>query len=277
MSSIEVLRTGVDWLSLTLTNDAPYYNGWRRDCTRLIEDMASTGYSIKHRAMLGYIGVSADNCFIGARDDGTLLQLTGFHADLGFETAYHPGARVPRVDIQVTATFDVMPTDIIDKAYIKSVSAANELPNGRKRKVWKIVGNNGGETLYIGSSSSDQYGYIYNKEVQSEDPLYTRCWRYEVRFKNELAKQVYSQLVLAPSERHRVIAQLVGSWFGLRGVDCPWTAADVGAILPIVKTQPSDIERSLWWLERQVKPVINRLDAAGVMDQAMRALGLIVE
>lgn len=277
MSSIEVLRSGVDWLSLTLTTDAPYYNGWRRDCTQLIEDMASAGYSVRHRAMLGYVGISADNCFIGARDDGSLLQLTGFHADLGFEEATHPSARVPRLDIQVTVTFDTMPTDIIDIAYVKSVSAAQQLSNGRKRKIWKIVGNNGGETLYIGSSKSEQYGYIYNKEVQSEDPLYTRCWRYEVRFKNELAAQVYHQLVLAPSTRHKVIVELVGSWFELRGVNVPWTDASVGAILPITKTQPSDIERSLWWLERQVKPVLNRLDAAGVMNQAMRALGLIVE
>lgn len=277
MSGIETLRSGVDWLSMTLGLTEPYNAQWRRNGTKYIENLSATGYSVRPRALLGYIGVSADNCFIGVREDGTLLQLTGFHADLAFEDVWHPTARVPRLDVQVTVQWDILPTNVIDIAYIKSVSAANELPRGRRRKVWKIVGNNGGETLYIGSSSSEQYGYIYNKEVQSEDPLYTRCWRYEVRFKNDLAQGVFKQLQLPEFERHQMIAAIVGLWFMKRGVDVPWTADQLGDILPIVKTRPSDVERQLQWLERQVKPVVNRLDTAGFMDQAMRALGLIVE
>ena len=169
-----------------------------------------------------------------------------------------------------------MPLDIIDRAYEQAQSAARELSHGRKRKIWKIVGNSGGETIYIGSWNSGQYGYIYNNEVQSEDPLYTRCWRYEVRFKNDLAKQVYHQLAQPQDSRLNACATIVRQWFLARGITVPWDCDTGTVFLPIIKTQPSDIERTLWWLERQVRPPLQRVIEAGFYDKALLALGILL-
>lgn len=276
MSTIACLRSGVDWLAMTIGTDEAYNVQWRLNATRRLELMADSGYTIKPRAMLGYIGVAASNCFVGGRDDGWLVQFTGFHADEAFDETWHPKANISRLDLQVTVTYDEMPLTIIDDAYEQSTSANSELPKERRRKIWKIVGDNGGETLYLGSWKSEQYGYIYNKEVESEDPLFTKSWRYEIRLKNDIARQAYQKLCLPHDERHQMIALLVAGWFAKRGVTVPWTVSDVGDILPIVKTQPSDIERSLWWLERQVRPVVQRLVDAGFMDQVSQALGILL-
>jgi hypothetical protein len=276
MPIIEELRSGVDWLSLTLGTEDPYNAEWRLKFTRYLESLTNAGYRLIPRAMLGYSGISAGNCFVGAREDGYLMQATGYHAEAAFNDMFHPNASVPRLDLQVTVKFDEMPTNIVDDGYEQSASANRELPLSRQRKIWKIVGSSGGETLYIGSWHSSQYGYIYNKEVQSEDPAYTRCWRYEVRLKHEYAHTIYRTIERWGSSRQIFIAAFVSEWFGNRGLVVPWTSDDIGDILPIVKTRPSDVERSLEWLERQVKPTIQRLVDLGLMDEVAKALGILL-
>lgn len=276
MSIIEQLRAGVDWLAQTIGNDEVYNAEWRYKCNQWLSRVADSGFPLRERGLLGYRGMSAGNCFVGTREDGHLVQFTGHHAGEGFQQIAHPRANVSRLDLQVTVKYDLMPLDIIDRAYEESASANRDIPNERKRKIWKIVGDQGGETLYIGSWKSAQYGYIYNKEVQSGQPEYGRCWRFEVRFKQQLARLVCDRLMGNPELLPELCATIVSQWFRARGVQVPWSVATGLEPLPAIKSLPTEIERTLWWLERQVKPPLKRLIDAGFMDQALIALGILL-
>lgn len=274
MSTVEEIRAGVDWLSMTLGHEDTYNAEWRFKCIKHLTDLAGAGYHIHDRALLGYRGLSAGNNFVGSREDGHLVQWTGHHAQEAFDVSFHPRANIPRIDVQVTVRFLLMPPNLTKTYYEQAESAIDELPVGRKRKVWCISGSDGGGTVYIGSPNSLQRCRIYNKEVQSEDPAYTRCWRYEVTFKGQLAKVVYQGLPKYPLLRAQQCANIVHIWLTKRGLSLPWEEDETAGVLPIIKTLPSDVESTLWWLDKQVKPALRKLRDAGYQEQAFAALGI---
>lgn len=269
---IEGIQSGIDWLSLTAPREMPGLSNWKGACTRAIGEIAKQGYVLETRKMQGYEGISAGNCFFGEREDGFFCQLTGFHANDWFEQCYHPKCNVPRIDLQFTAKFDVMPANIAKKGYHDATLANSGLPVTRRRKMYIIVGSDGGDTLYIGSPSSEQRGRLYNKAVQSELPEYARSWRYEVVLRNELARNCAQQLPRASVERADYVLTLVCAWYEVRGVDCGLYHTGEKPPLPLQRALPTDVERKLDWLNSQVKPTIRYLCSLGFRDTLLREL-----
>ena len=266
MPTVEVLRAGVDWITATLPSDAHGIAEWRNRGIRHLEDIAKEGYVIKPRGMLGYYGVSAGNCFVGEREADSMVQFTGAHADRVFDRIYRSDAHISRIDLQVTVKTVEREHNVAKMAYKAATRDNNSLSPARRRKLYIIVGSDGGDTCYIGSPASDQRGRIYNKEVQSEDPEFTRCWRYETVHRNGHAVAV-SQTVYARGREHsRVCATLCAAWFGKRGVDVNWFWSGILEPLPLVRTLPTDVETKLRWLDEQVKPTIRYLCTLGFRD-----------
>jgi hypothetical protein len=67
---------------------------------------------------------------------------------------------------------------------------------------------------------------------------------------------------------------MVASWFYERGVHCNWHNGNDLIALPLARTLPTDIERKLRWLEKQVKPSIKWLTDKGYGDTLAGVLGL---
>jgi len=179
---------------------------------------------------------------------------------------------ISRVDLQVSVKFDVMPPSIAKKGYKDANHSNNDLPPSRRRKIHIIIGSDGGDTLYVGSPSSEQRGRLYNKEVQSQDPLYERTWRYEVVYKNAYATDVCDKVYKRGDDPAAYISALVALWYEARGVEAPWVFNNLIASLPLIKTLPSDVEASLKWLAEQVAPTIRRLCEQGYRDTILAML-----
>lgn len=260
---IEVITAGIDWLSLSMPNTALAYQSWRYACIRALETIALGGYKIEPRRLLGYEGHSAGNCFIGENEHGSFAQFTGEKANDVFSQVYSPNCKVSRLDVQLTAKYDEMPSGIAKEAYASAIRANEDLPTGRRRKCYIIVGSDGGDTAYIGSPSSEQRGRIYNKEIQSELVAYTRCWRYEVVFRNELSTSAAGQCPYPLVERAEWCVSVACKWFGSRGISISGIQPGLDVVLPLERTRPTDVERKLEWLKTQVAPTVRYLRSLG--------------
>jgi DNA relaxase NicK len=271
---IEQTTAGIDWITLTLPVGAVGDNIWVDKGLRCLDAISKEGYELQYRDMLGYAGVSVGNCFVGTRHDTHMIQMSGRHADAYFEQIYRYDAHISRLDIQVTAKFHKMPKGIAKEAYRDAVSENATIPIGRRRKIWVVVGSDGGDTCYVGSTSSDERGCLYNKEVQSEDTNYTKSWRYEVRLRNGKATSVARSLQARTTNRPSFCGDYVAVWYEKRGIKAPWTFDASNVIIPPVKTLPTDIERKFNWLRHQVSPTVKYLLTVSDKETILALLGL---
>lgn len=274
MTTIEWAEAGIDWLSCSLKLDAPNVQQWRSACTWAIESISREGHQVIPRSMNGYHGVSVGNCFIGEREDGYWFNLTGEYANRFFHHTYHPNAHYSRIDAQITVKYVEARPDIGKDTYYAAHHFNDRLPSARRRKLFIIIGSDGGDTCYIGAPTSDQRGRMYNKAVQSQLERYKGCWRWEVVFKNELSTRYASDLARQPTGASQHVFGTVSTWYADRGCVIPGIG-DMGAvILPKQRAVATDVERKLQWVERQVTPTIRYLCELGFRDTLLVLLGL---
>lgn len=273
---LDEVRAGIDWISCSLVEDAKGIGHWAAECLDIIGAIGDEGHAVQPFGLNGYRGVKAGGSFYGKREDGRYMQLSGAHAQQFYRRIMRPDLHVSRLDLAVTVKFKSMPGQLGEDAYNAAVEAVrSSQSSNRHRKVWYMAGADGGYTLYIGSPNSDQRARIYNKEVQSEEASFSRCWRYEVVLRNDLASKQFESLC-AVHEVYTpiVVSSCVWSWLLVRGLDVPWAGDTNDTILPVEKKPPSDAQKKLQWLTKQVKPAVKWLIEHGYADMVYNALGL---
>lgn len=275
-SDIEEIHAGLDWISATLSADAPLDQEWLDECYRVVTAVADDKFQLHPFGMNGYRGIKAGGCFAGTREDGHYCQLSGAHAQAYAAHITRPDLHISRLDIAVTVRFVTMPNQLGESHYAEAIEADRRGGNSnRHRKIWYMSGSDGGYTLYVGAPSSDQRCRIYNKEVQSDTSEFSKCWRYEVVYKNAAATLVFNALKQLPqSSRSSFCVSLVGEWCSRRGIHTNWLRGYDGLVLPIARQTPSDAEKRLKWLETQVQPAVAWLLERGYATEVYNALGL---
>ena len=271
---MEKITAGLDWLTLTLPVTAESDQTFVYNGLMCLDEIEKEGYQLEYRSWNGYQGVGANGSFVGSRQSDHIVQLSGRHADAFFDRVYRPDAHVSRLDVQVTVKYKVMPKRVAKEAYRDAIAENETIPVGRRRKIWLIVGSDGGDTAYIGSASSDVRGRIYNKEVQSEDPLYAKTWRFEVMLRNDQATTLSRSVATKSAGRAQFLADWCAIWYEKRGVTPPWTFDETIAPLPPEKTLPTDVERKQNWLRHQVRPTVEYLLTVVDRETILTLLGL---
>lgn len=283
-SNIEAITAGLDWITLTLPADKATAGIWIEHCLHVLDDIAKEGYELKYRTIQGYYGVSCGNNFVGSRDDGHMVQLTGHSANEHYIRVYRPDAHISRVDVQCTVKYKEMPNDIARNIAESTAHSNQFLSRARHRKTILITGSDGGDTLYIGSPSSEQRARIYNKDVQSEDIAFMRCWRFEIVYKNDLATRLCISTPLQAIERAEWAKSVVYAWLAARGTCMLWGRECAAITLPLARMLPTDVERRIGWLRKQVAPTIRKLIQANhttevleILDEAGVSLSMLSE
>ncbi len=271
---IEELTAGLDWLTLTLPVGALLDEDWVYKGLRCIDDVVKDGNRLEYMSRLGYDGVSAGGCFVGTRQDTHMITMSGMYADRFVKELYRYDCHVSRVDIQVTVKYHKALKRVAKEAYRDATTENETIPIARRRKIYIIVGSDGGDTLYVGSPSSPSRGRLYNKEVQSEDPLYTRSWRYEVMLRNDRATGFMADYQTQFTHRTVYAENYVAQWYETRGVKVPWLYDDKIAPIPPIRTLPTDLERKLNWLAHQVRPTVEYLLTVLDKETILTVLGL---
>lgn len=271
---IEEVRAGVDWLSATMPHEVPGSFGWYTRAEAALRAVRNEGHLVTPRTLNGFAGVGGGGCFCGWNDERYYVQLAGAYADQWYDTLDTSATHYSRLDLQVTVRYREEHTNIAKEAY-NALTGDNEGVRARRStKSYLIVGSDGGDTLYVGAPSSRQRARIYNKAKQSEVAAYQRCWRYEVVLRDELARQWARGGAIVPGTRAEHVCATVAHWLGIRGVRVPFDGLPDHLIAMKVRTLPTDVERKLEWLRKQVAPTVKYLRELGLEEPLLDALGL---
>jgi DNA relaxase NicK len=134
-----------------------------------------------------------------------------------------------------------------------------------------------GNTLYIGSRDSDQYGRIYDKGLEADmSPVAGAIWRYEIEYKGKRAQQVLNRLMVERCPKKGITPLVIShiwSWFNDRNFPPLFERNMQGVIETHLRASDPDEERVLTWFRTQVKPAVLRMITHRRTD-VLEALGL---
>jgi len=271
-ATADTVFCGVDWISATLGRDELDNQTWLYDNLHALETVQSYGNTYKRRSMLGFDGWESGGCFVGSNETMHYAQFAGKYANDAYHMADHPKVHISRIDLQITVQYS---TELVKEGryqYARAIHHNKGLPDHRQRKIHLFAGSDGGDTIYIGSPTSDQRGRLYNKAKQSGDKAYERSWRYEVVYRNQLALGVFRRVLDSGDAASKLILSEVLDWYLQRGV----VVLDVrnsghNTIAP-PKQPKSDVERKLRWIRLQVVPTIRKLAELGYAEQLMETI-----
>lgn len=273
---VEAVTCGVDWISASLRREEIDAQVWYRDAQEALYRVAEQGNKLESRKLLGFEGMACGNCFVGENDERLYAQFSGDNANMAYTYLDHPKANVSRLDIQATVKYDEEHQKEGRYQYAQAKRHNASLPTYRQRTVDIWIGSGGGDTVYIGAVSSGQRGRIYNKARESDLEQYIRSWRYEVVLRNEYALYMFRRICDKDSEAPAFIISQVVAWFAERGVSIRGLGHFKGDIAPTHRIRPTDVQRKLRWVEKQVIPTVRKLAELGyaeeVMDMLARAL-----
>lgn len=205
---------------------------------------------------------------------GYILMATGSLADVVWQKTVPVARKVTRIDLQVTVRLFGVKENLPEVEYRKNSAS-------QFRKYGLVQTSRSGQTLYVGSRTSCQFGRLYDKGVESgiEEP--GLLWRYEVELKKPVSHSVGSQLVDWTVKNsggvHEAIIPFVFDWFLHRGVGPVFARTGDNRIVTEVGRRVTSDDKKLEWLKTGVRPTVQYLLGKGKADLLSAALGCKVE
>lgn len=259
--AIEASIHAVDWVTLTLpaTSRPRDEMQWKKGLYSVQSLFPATMEPVQ-ASWMGYSGFRLDSLFWGARRDSSIIRASG---PIAHQLAYQLqmcGCKPSRVDLATTFLLSE-DTPAFAADLLPGVLDAREgQPEARRRRVTMLQGLGDGDTLYIGSRASEQYGRIYDKSREQGHGGKEFAWRAEVEYKGDHARAIW-ELLRMETAKEAAVASLVYNWFTERGAALPRPDSTVLAIRPAVPARSPDDGRAFDWLSKQVAPVVERLGA----------------
>lgn len=124
--------------------------------------------------------------------------------------------------------------------------------------------------LSIGKRGAPYHGRVYDKSIQSRGIYPRGTWRYEIELRRHAAAFERGEYHERPG-RFGEAGNIVGTHFRRWGIDVPGGAFETVETAIQIR-QPTDADRAIRWLERQVRPTVQWLMEIGRGDEAYRVL-----
>lgn len=263
-----ITNASIDWVTMTTTADQIGYSWYamytkyrdmkKRDANE--ETPFSNGY---------YSGLRIASMQWGYEKHlGYIIIISGEDAGRYWDKLSPIDARVTRLDLCV----DFIHKDVEYLARDLFEAASDER---RKQKpgLSLFIGPEGGDTLYLGSRHSQQFGRLYDKGVESGTRPPGHYWRAEVEYKKPLSGLMAQELTLETSDnRVKVIADTVINWFSDRGITVLGEEAGERAIQISVEQRITTADKKLAWLRTQVGPTVRQLVSLGLGKEVLNSL-----
>ena len=272
--AVTKVEIGCDWLTCTWKRDNMFSSQHLEAALAFETHMFNNGNMQEVSSWQGYFGRKTGSFFVGERSTDYCVRVSGSAAAQAFTSIYRPDMHVSRLDIAVTAWLSPSTPSLgltaTSDARIAKLAGKVKNP----AKITHYDSDDGGYTLYIGKRSSRVFSRLYNKEVESGDAYYEGAWRYECELHNATATETASELYYSLFPLEEAICSAVWSFYHSKGVvPCfPTFPAGVEIVLP--RREETTIERSLRWLETQVRPTVAKLVALGYTSSVLDSLGL---
>lgn len=250
----KLIETGLDWLTATSAN-TEVQEAMQSLWEQIIDEREVHSKYIKKGSWQQYIGQTIPHGFIGSRDDGVLVRLSG---DLAYDYAtlfIDLGCRPSRVDVQATVRATIPPNEIINTLYH---SARQHKPSiGRTPKLKMFTNREAVEGLYVGSRNSEVFLRTYDKYLESREEEYKDCVRFECELKSFAARAFADKASILPVDRLMYI-DLLKTLYSQRGMDIPVDGSGSEVVLHKTSSQ-TGVESKMWWLSTQVAPTVRHL------------------
>lgn len=258
MRSWKVTSAGIDWISATARSGSSR-STLAAVGARLIAGENDGDNTPRAWHWRGYVGWQCGSVVAGERADSYFCQVSGSVASLYWLMVLEAGPTVTRLDVQVTAG---SPSPRHDEATHQWERIEGN-GNLRRRAGWRqhILTRPTGSTLYVGSPKSDRRLRLYDKHAEDPEHYPPGSWRYEVQARHGLAGALAAGLADRDSSALACVAS-VHHCFSARGVQPRFRAGGVG-LLGHVPRARTDAERTLAWIDRYVRPTVDRLRASG--------------
>lgn len=275
VNSLDVVEAwvGIDWVTAFCSKE------WSEDAWPdfdVLEELVKTQYGAPESAWAkqGFLGVRHGQISAGERRDGTLREITGVSANRYAEMvggSYHL-LRPSRLDVAFTFRLRVKRQGIASSYFSTGSSSHGARCRPRERSLYTSSG--GGETLYIGSKSSDRRIRLYDKhEEQGGREPYERTWRLELQYRRAPARDVWAAYHDS-KDKLRTLRGFLASECEREGI-LDFIDFDCDAVeLAAHERAAPVLERRLLWLSKQVSPTVRELTKAGYGPAVLRALGL---
>jgi len=270
-----LLEVGCDYITVTAASSAARQN--LVDFGKyLVRDAVRGGGKQTVCRTLGYKGESAPGVSWGQRADGALLRATSNQAAEHWNQVFDAAEHCTRFDVQITVRTQQHPHEIMSAVWKRNPGWTRG--EGRKSKVKKVVGPTGIESMFIGSRQSERFFRIYDKGIESGSEWYRMAVRWELELKAEAAHSYADQLSRIENPEAAMLATVCNfavSRLEIRPGPGPlrWIASDEIKCTRLPQSAQSYI-KELRWLNRSVRPCVERLVASGMRDKLLVALGL---
>ena len=263
------IDSGVDWL--TVTTVAGQESARMLETARAFVLEAYPNEALPEAwSAMGYKGQSYGALKYGRRkqDEAILILSSGLADKFGIRFRIPPD-RVTRCDLQVTVALDEPDPYVAYKLY---QALTRQVENGNLTTRLKYISSGTGDTLYIGSRSSELSLRLYDKSKDYPGMDRGLAWRSEVEYKRGRAKSVYRSIESARA-RYTRIATHVFDEFQRKGVSPLFDKGEPNVAME-TQVKVSTPDTKLSWLERCVAPVVTQLVTLGYEEEVIRSLKL---
>lgn len=266
--------SSVDWLTIT-TDKKPIGMVWS---DIFVGIAANNGHEFtKTWSFWGFNGWQTDHCRYGHRPttDEYILIVSSSPADDVWLQVCPTARSITRIDLAVTTELERPKPGLPYHYYL-----ARHIPGQPTKTKYSLIQNSdGGQTLYIGSRKSEQFGRVYDKSAERKEKPGS-LYRYEVVLRKDIAPNLVKSLLAASMVRGNKqglstrITGFVWDWFDARYVTPVFDRGNGDRTNVLVEASFTTAERKLQWLNRSVSPTVRKLMAEGKTEEVMRALSL---
>lgn len=193
--------------------------------------------------------------------------------------AYYPNyiniqSNCTRLDLALTVWLDQYTPNLAVEFQKYAVEYHEKMGWGDTRKWPLLIHSRNGDTVYLGSRHSDRYFRFYDKYKRSGDDFYKNAWRFELETKGDVSKILWQDIQQEGDARYIIEREVLARMdkAGVRLQEFPPTGES--RKIPYHDT-PKDITSRLKWLQSQVKPALEELEARGYLEAALGVLGLV--
>lgn len=268
------VEPAIDWLTCTWTHESEQCAQHVLDCVTFERNLALQGELMEVSQWQGYLGRKTGSFFVGSRDDGYCVRVSGSKAHSAFTSIYRPDMHVSRLDCAVTVWVPPLAATLGLTALADARFSKLKGTSVNPATITHYESDNGGFTLYIGKRSSRVYARLYNKAAESGEDYYKGAWRYECELHNETATNTAKEILCCEYTTEEAIMGIVANYWRGKGVTPAFPDKEIDCEVVLPRREETTVERSLRWLSEQVKPTVARLMEAGYTSGVLAALGL---
>lgn len=267
-----IVSADIDWLTLTFKPDSPCVGDLQEYSMAVLLKHQFRGHTLKPNAAQGYHGNSSPNFHFGGRADGYMLRVSSDAAAEEFDSLrrFFKYGRCTRIDTKVDSIRSGSDGQFANRLRSQVLESATKKGKSRVPKLGIVEGFRIGNSLTLLSRNGSSFGRIYDKSAEARGRIIPNVTRAEVEWKAQKAGEVLAGLSKS-KDRRASIERLNASFFASHGINEKWQKGIERVTLPTSYT-PTDDERSLDYLKKQVKPMIDRLIESGNFEEVKAIL-----